>query len=88
MNLRRWLAPGIGVKRWLAVVFLGLLVLALAVAHVVRQVTQDVRPGGLAQHVLLARRDSVEFFFGIGEDDAVVARAEKVADGVGEIFLQ
>lgn len=49
MNLRRWLAPGIGVKRWLAVVFAGLLLLALAVAHVVRQVTQDVRPGGFAQ---------------------------------------
>jgi uncharacterized cofD-like protein len=49
VNLRRWMAPGIGVKRWLAVVFLGLLLLALAVAHVVRQVTQDVRPGGLAQ---------------------------------------
>lgn len=52
MNLRRWLAPGIGVKRWLAVVFLGLLLLALAVAHVVRQVTQDVRPGGLAQGLI------------------------------------
>ena len=49
MNLRRWLAPGIGVKRWLGVVFLGLLLLALAVAHVVRQVTQDIRPAGLAQ---------------------------------------
>jgi uncharacterized cofD-like protein len=48
MNLRRWLTPGIGIKRWLGVVFLGLLVLAIAVAHVVRQVTQDVRPGGLA----------------------------------------
>ncbi len=28
MNLRRWLAPGIGVKRWLLVVFTGLLLLA------------------------------------------------------------
>ncbi|HEX5589664.1 MAG TPA: gluconeogenesis factor YvcK family protein, partial [Candidatus Limnocylindrales bacterium] len=52
MNLRRWLAPGIGVKRWLGVIFLGLLLLALAVAHVVRQVTQDIRPGGLAQVVI------------------------------------
>jgi len=52
MNLRRWLAPGIGVKRWLAVVFLGLLILALAVAHVVRQIQQDLRPGGLAQLVI------------------------------------
>jgi uncharacterized cofD-like protein len=48
MNLRRWLAVGIGVKRWLLVVFGGLLLLALGVAHVVRQITQDLRPGGLA----------------------------------------
>ena len=49
MNLRRWLAPGIGVKRWLLVVFGGLVLLALGVAHVVRQVTQELQPGGLAQ---------------------------------------
>ena len=49
MNLRRWLAPGIGVKRWLLVVFAGLLLLALGVAHVIRQVSQDLHPGGLAQ---------------------------------------
>lgn len=47
MNLRRWLTPGIGVKRWLAVLFLGLLTLALAVAHTLRQVTRDLEPGGL-----------------------------------------
>jgi uncharacterized cofD-like protein len=52
VNLRRWLTPGIGVKRWLGVAFLGLLLLALAVAHVVRQVTQDVHPGGLAGAIL------------------------------------
>ncbi|MCI0584476.1 MAG: YvcK family protein [Chloroflexi bacterium] len=52
MNLRRWLAPGIGVKRWLVVVFLGLLLLALGVAHVIRQVSQDLRPGGLAEVVI------------------------------------
>ncbi|MES2208766.1 MAG: gluconeogenesis factor YvcK family protein [Chloroflexota bacterium] len=46
MNLRRWLQPGIGIKRWLGVVFLGLFLLDLAVAHVVRQVTADVHPGG------------------------------------------
>ena len=34
MNLRRWLTPGIGIKRWLLVVFVGLLLLAVAVAHV------------------------------------------------------
>ncbi len=46
MNLRRWLSPGIGVKRWLLVVFAGLLLLALGVAHVLRQVTRDFAPVG------------------------------------------
>jgi uncharacterized cofD-like protein len=48
VNLRRWLTPGIGIKRWLGVLFLGLLALALAVAHTLRQATQDLEPGGLA----------------------------------------
>ncbi len=48
MNLRRWLAPGIGIKRWLLVVFAGLLILALAFAHLLRQVTRDLEPGGFA----------------------------------------
>lgn len=52
MNLRRWLTPGIGVKRWLAVIFVGLVFVALGVAHVIRQVTRDVQPGGLAQAIL------------------------------------
>ena len=43
MNLRRWLAPGIGIKRWLLVLFGGLLLLSLAFAHFLRQVTP--RPG-------------------------------------------
>ena len=46
MNLRRWLTPGIGVKRWLLIVFLGLLLLALAFAHMLRQATRDLAPGG------------------------------------------
>ena len=46
MNLRRWLTPGIGVKRWILVLFLGLLMLALAVAHALRQATRDLEPGG------------------------------------------
>lgn len=50
--LRRWLTPGIGVKRWLLVVFVGLLLLALGVAHVIRQATRDLQPGGLAQFLL------------------------------------
>ncbi len=47
MRLRRWLTPGIGVKRWLLVVFIGLLLLALAFAHLLRQVSRDLEPGGL-----------------------------------------
>ena len=45
MNLRRWLTVGIGVKRWLLVAFAGLLVLAVGVAHVLRQVTSNLEPG-------------------------------------------
>ena len=52
MNLRRWLSPGIGIKRWLLVVFAGLLLLALAVAHMLRQVTRDLEPGGLLGSLL------------------------------------
>jgi uncharacterized cofD-like protein len=48
MNLRRWLTPGIGIKRWMLVVFAGLLLLALAAAHVIRQLTADVEPGSWA----------------------------------------
>jgi len=49
MRLRRWLQPGIGVKRWLLLMFAGLLVLALGVAHVLRQLSVGLQPGGLAQ---------------------------------------
>ncbi len=52
MNLRRWLTPGIGVKRWLLLTFVGCFVLALGVAHVIRQVTQDLEPGGIAGTIL------------------------------------
>ena len=48
MNLRRWLTPGIGIKRWMLVVFAGLLLIALATAHVIRQLTADVEPGSWA----------------------------------------
>ena len=47
MNLRRWLTPGIGIKRWLLVVFGGLLLLAMAFAHFLRQVTRDLDLVGL-----------------------------------------
>ena len=52
MNLRRWLTPGMGVKRWLLLVFLGLLLLALGVAHLLRQLTRDLEPGGIAGSIL------------------------------------
>jgi uncharacterized cofD-like protein len=52
MNIRRWLTPGIGIKRWLGVVFAGLVLLALAVAHVVRQVTAGHHPEGLGGALL------------------------------------
>ncbi len=48
MNLRRWLTPGIGIKRWLLVVFAGLLLLAVAFAHFLRQITRDYAPTGVA----------------------------------------
>ena len=49
MNLRRWLTPELGIKRWLLVIFAGLLVLAMGVAHVIRQMTRDVQPTGFTQ---------------------------------------
>src|SRR5512146_358227 len=52
VNLRRWRAPGIGIKRWLLVLFAGLLLLSLAFAHFLRQVTHDLTPGGIAGSVL------------------------------------
>jgi uncharacterized cofD-like protein len=44
VNLRRWLTVGIGVKRWLLLSFVGLLVLALGVAHFLRQATAGLPP--------------------------------------------
>ena len=49
LRFRRWLQPGMGVKRWLLLVFAGMLLLALGSAHVIRQVTQDFHPGGAVQ---------------------------------------
>jgi uncharacterized cofD-like protein len=54
VRFRRWLQPGIGVKRWLLLMFVGLLLLALGVAHVIRQVTLNLEPGGIAQAVISA----------------------------------
>jgi uncharacterized cofD-like protein len=52
MRLRRWLQPGIGVKRWLLLMFAGLLVLALGGAHVIRQVQTGLEPGSAAQALI------------------------------------
>jgi uncharacterized cofD-like protein len=52
VNLRRWLTVGIGVKRWLLLAFVGLLLLALGVAHALRQFTADARPGGFTSDLL------------------------------------
>lgn len=52
MNLRRWLTVGIGVKRWLLLAFIGLLVLAIGVAHVIRQVMADAEPDGPVRSVV------------------------------------
>ncbi|HXG25288.1 MAG TPA: gluconeogenesis factor YvcK family protein, partial [Candidatus Binatia bacterium] len=49
MRLRRWLQPGMGVKRWLLLVFLGMLLLALGVAHLLRQLSSEFHPGGVLQ---------------------------------------
>ncbi len=48
MNLRRWLTPGIGIKRWLLVGFAGLILLAVAGAQMLRQFTRDLSPAGAA----------------------------------------
>ena len=49
MNLRRWLRPGIGIKRWLGVAFIGLTALALAGALALRQFYRDVAVDGPVQ---------------------------------------
>jgi 2-phospho-L-lactate transferase/gluconeogenesis factor (CofD/UPF0052 family) len=52
VNLRRWLTVGIGVKRWLLVAFIGLIILALGVAHVVRQMTAALPPDSVLGNLL------------------------------------
>ena len=52
MNLRRWLRPGIGVKRWLGVAFLGLTGLALAGALAIRALYREADVHGPAQALI------------------------------------
>jgi uncharacterized cofD-like protein len=51
VRVRRWLQPGIGVKRWLLVMFAGLVLLAVGAAHLIRQLSQGVEPGGVAESI-------------------------------------
>ena len=48
----RWLRPGVGIKRWLAVVLVGELMLALALAIVIRQVYRDMPAGSPVTELL------------------------------------
>ena len=50
-RIRRWLRPGSGIKRWLVIVFLGELLLALAGALVIRLAFRDVPEDSLAGQV-------------------------------------
>lgn len=52
MNLRAWLRPGMGIKRWLLVVFLGELGLALSIALLLRAVYREVAVDGPLQAVI------------------------------------
>lgn len=52
MNLRPWLRPGIGVKRWVLMSFIGLVLLALAGALALRQFYRDIEVGGPLQSVV------------------------------------
>lgn len=74
-RLRRWLRPGIGVKRWLAVVFLGELLLALAGALVIRLAFREVAPESIGGQVFdlvslqflpLALRPTLVLILGLG----------------------
>ncbi len=50
--LRRWLTPGIGVKRWLLLVFVGELAVALGGAFWLNQVYHDVDASGPGQTII------------------------------------
>ena len=52
--IRQWLRPGVGVKRWLVVAFVGLLLVALSVAVLLRLVLVDRLPGDPVRDVVEA----------------------------------
>jgi uncharacterized cofD-like protein len=51
-RLRRWLRPGVGIKRWLLVVFLGELLLAFAGALLIRRLFREIGDEGPAQPIV------------------------------------
>ncbi len=51
-TLRHWLTPGLGIKRWLLLVLLAELLLALAGAFVLKQVYRDITLEGPLQGIL------------------------------------
>jgi hypothetical protein len=69
---RRWLRPGIGIKRWLVVAFLGEILIALAAAIFLRPLLVAPRPGGRLDLVgvltlqFLSPEIRALVFFGIG----------------------
>ena len=69
---RRWLRPGIGIKRWLVVAFLGEILIALAAAIFLRPLLVAPRPGGALDLVgvvtlqFLSPEMRALVFFGIG----------------------
>jgi uncharacterized cofD-like protein len=50
-RLRRWMRPGIGIKRWLLLMFVGLTILATAGALLIRILFRDVQPDTLPGQV-------------------------------------
>jgi uncharacterized cofD-like protein len=52
VSLRRWLSPSIGLNRWFALVIVGMVLVALAVAHLLRQLSRDIEPGSVAASLL------------------------------------
>jgi uncharacterized cofD-like protein len=63
VGLRRWLKPGMGLKRWLLVVFLGELCLAVGGALLVRQVYREIGSDGPVEPLYYVL--TLQFFPGI-----------------------
>ena len=85
--IRQWLRPGIGIKRWLVVAFVGLLLIALAGAAVLRLVLAD-RPVADPLHDIIAtltlqvaaRRVALAAAFGVWPG---ALRVRQLAPGAG-----